>query len=75
MAAYGKLKEWVFNKLMSLLSYSKNVVVQYAIRLGTRHLLSSFLFILLNYVPLFFVIVLTVGSHACIPSEGVLFNM
>jgi hypothetical protein len=35
MASDGQLREWVSDKLMSLLGYSKNVVVQYVIRLGT----------------------------------------
>jgi len=74
MATDGQLREWVSDKLMSLLGYSKNVVVQYVIRLGTLRSSSSFLFMLLDSVPLLFVVVLTMGSRACIPSEGVLFN-
>ena len=34
MATDGQLREWVSDKLMSLLGYSKNVVVQYVIRLA-----------------------------------------
>ncbi|GJN12821.1 hypothetical protein PR202_ga31135 [Eleusine coracana subsp. coracana] len=34
MASDGQLKEWVSDKLMTLLGYSKSVVVQYVIRLG-----------------------------------------
>ncbi|CAD6238973.1 unnamed protein product [Miscanthus lutarioriparius] len=33
MATDVQLREWVSDKLMSLLGYSKNVVVQYVIRL------------------------------------------
>ncbi|KAK3123207.1 hypothetical protein QOZ80_8AG0626210 [Eleusine coracana subsp. coracana] len=34
MASDGQLKEWVSDKLMTLLGYSKSVVVQYVIRLA-----------------------------------------
>jgi pre-mRNA-splicing factor ATP-dependent RNA helicase DHX16 len=54
MATDGQLREWVSDKLMSLLGYSKNVVVQYVIRLGTLRSSSSFLFMLLDSVPLLF---------------------
>lgn len=38
MASDGQLRDWVSDKLMSLLGYSKSVVVQYVIRLGRRWL-------------------------------------
>jgi pre-mRNA-splicing factor ATP-dependent RNA helicase DHX16 len=64
MAGDGQLREWVSDKLMSLLGYSKSVVVQYVIRLGMRP--TEFRFLLLDSVTPQIAVVLNMRSHACV---------
>jgi hypothetical protein len=67
MASDGQLKDWVSDKLMTLLGYSKSVVVQYVIRLGRQGQIRSSSFCCCRYCA-------ELGLCVRVGSKGVLFH-